>query len=56
MIKTYDHLIQNLEGLLWLAKDEGRLNDPEDIETLEFVLSWFEANSEDVREFLEGDN
>jgi hypothetical protein len=55
-IETYDQLIDNLNGLLMCAHEEGRLDNPEDVATMEFVVSWFEANEDDVREFLEGSN
>lgn len=60
-IRNYDTLMVRLNSLLECALNGGRLDDPSDpynndIETLEFVVSWFEANGDDVREFLEGDN
>jgi len=55
-IETFDQLIDNLNGILMCAHEEGRLDNPEDVATMEFVVSWFEANEDDVREFLEGSN
>lgn len=55
-IETFDQLIDNLNGILMCAHEGGRLNAPEDVATMEFTVAWFEANEDDVREFLEGDN
>lgn len=55
-IRSYADLMSCLTSILECAHNQGRMDSPIDVMTMEFVVSWFEANSEDVREFLEGDN